>query len=90
MQAFNWMPDVLGLIWGLAGGFFNCWLTRKILVKDMSNKRAIAVIILKPLTHLVILGCAAFVSMWFLLLAAAGDLITLAILFIKNYLDGRR
>ena len=33
MDVFRWFPDALGLLWGLAGGFFNCWLTRKLLVK---------------------------------------------------------
>lgn len=90
MDVFQWFPDALGLLWGLAGGFFNCWLTRKLLVKEMSNKRIIALVIIKPLTHLVILVSAMFVSAWFMLLAAAGDLLTLGVLFVKSYLDGRR
>jgi H+/Cl- antiporter ClcA len=90
MPAFQWIPDALGLIWGLAGGFFNWWLTKKLFVKDMSNKRILALVFLKPLTHLIILGCAVFVSLWFMVLAAAGDLLTLGVMFVKNYLDGRR
>ena len=90
MEAFAWFPDALGLLWGIAGGVFNWWMTKKLLTSQMSNARILAMVFLKPLTHLVILGCAAFVSLWFMILAAAGDLLMLAVMFIKNYMDGRR
>ena len=84
------VPGRLGSALGIGRRLFNCWLTRKLLVKEMSNKRIIALVIIKPLTHLVILVSAMFVSAWFMLLAAAGDLLTLGVLFVKSYLDGRR
>ncbi len=90
MPAIQWIPDALGLAWGLAGGLFNCAMTKKLLVSQMSNKRIIALVLIKPLIHLIILGCAAFVSPWFMVFAAAGDLMTLGIMLVKNYLDGRR
>ena len=90
LGAFAWFPDALGLLWGLLGGSFNLWMTKKLLSNDMSNGRIFALVFLKPLTHLVILVCGMFVSAWFMLLAAAGDLLMLAVMFLKNYFDGRR
>ena len=90
LGAFALFPDALGLLWGLLGGAFNMWMTKKLVSSDMSNGRIFALVFLKPLTHLVILVCGMFVSAWFMLLAAAGDLLMLAVMFLKNYFDGRR
>ena len=90
LGAFAWFPDALGLLWGLLGGSFNMWMTKKLFGNNMSNGRILALVFLKPLTHLVILVCGMFVSAWFMLLAAAGDLLMLAVMFLKNYFDGRR
>ena len=90
LGVFALFPDALGLLWGLLGGAFNMWMTKKLVSSDMSNGRIFARVVLKPLTHLVILVCGMFVSAWFMLLAAAGDLLMLAVMFLKNYFDGRR
>ena len=90
LGVFALFPDALGLLWGLLGGAFHMWMTKKLVCSDMSNGRIFALVFLKPLTHLVILVCGMFVSAWFMLLAAAGDLLMLAVMFLKNYFDGRR
>lgn len=90
MEAFQFFPDALGLLWGLLGGTFNLWMTQRLLGNNMSNGRIFALVFLKPVTHLVILVCGMFVSAWFMLLAAAGDLLMLAVMFLKNYFNGRR
>lgn len=90
LGVFALFPDALGLLWGLLGGAFNMWMTGKLANNNMSNGRIFALVFLKPLTHLVILVCGMFVSAWFMLLAAAGDLLMLAVMFLKNYFDGRR
>lgn len=90
MGAFEWFPDAFGLLWGLLGGGFNLFLTRRILKNGLDNKHVALMLVFKPLTHLVILVLAALVSLWFMVLAAAGDLLMLGVMFIKNYLDGRR
>ena len=90
LGVFALFTDALGLLWGLLGGAFNMWMTQKLVSSDMSNGRIFALVFLKPLTHLVILVCGMFVSAWFMLLAAAGDLLMLAVMFLKNYFDGRR
>ena len=90
LGVFRLFPDALGLLWGLMGGTFNLWMTIKLFGNNMSNGRIFALVFLKPLTHLVILVCGMFVSAWFMLLASAGDLLMLAVMFLKNYFDGRR
>ena len=79
-----------GLLWGLLGGGFNFFMTRRILKKGLDSKHVLLLVFLKPLTHLIILVLAALVSLWFMVLAAAGDLLMLGVMFLKNYLDGRR
>ena len=90
MGAFEWFPDALGLLWGLLGGGFNFFMTRRILKKGLDSKHVLLLVFLKPLTHLIILVLAALVSLWFMVLAAAGDLLMLGVMFLTNYLDGRR
>ena len=55
LGVFALFPDALGLLWGLLGGAFNMWMTKKLVSSDMSNGRIFALVFLKPLTHLVIL-----------------------------------
>ena len=90
MGPFLWFPDALGLLWGLLGGACNMLLTRRMLKKGLGNRTLLALVVLKPLTHLAILLLAALVSLWFMVLAAAGDLLMLGVMFLKNCLDGRR
>ena len=72
MGAFEWFPDALGLLWGLLGGGFNFFMTRRILKKGLDSKHVLLLVFLKPLTHLIILVLAALVSLWFMVSCGGG------------------